>query len=114
MPRPSRPPGSSDALSKAGQSNRARRESDPGKIDSELLKLLRCPDTRQGLHPADSPLLEELNRQAAAGQLKNRAGQLVRAALDGGLVRADGKFLYPIRENIPVMLMAEAIPLLHS
>ena len=31
--------------------------------------------------------------------------------LDAGLLRADGKFLYPVRHNIPVMLVDEAIPL---
>jgi uncharacterized protein YbaR (Trm112 family) len=29
----------------------------------------------------------------------------------GGLVRADNKILYPIREDIPVMLIDEGIPL---
>jgi uncharacterized protein YbaR (Trm112 family) len=27
------------------------------------------------------------------------------------LVRADGKFIYPIRQEIPIMLIDEAIPL---
>ncbi len=31
--------------------------------------------------------------------------------IDGGLVREDGKCLYPIRGNIPIMLIDEAIPL---
>jgi uncharacterized protein YbaR (Trm112 family) len=31
--------------------------------------------------------------------------------LEGGLVRADGKVLYPMRGEIPVMLIDEAIPL---
>ena len=31
--------------------------------------------------------------------------------LDGGLIRADRKMLYPIREDIPVMLIEEGIPL---
>jgi len=31
--------------------------------------------------------------------------------IDAGLVRADGKFLYPIRHDIPIMLVDEAIPL---
>jgi uncharacterized protein len=31
--------------------------------------------------------------------------------LDGGLVRSDRKILYPIREDIPVMLIEEGIPL---
>ena len=51
------------------------------------------------------------NRQIAAGQLQNRAGQPVKEPIDGGLVREDKRFLYPIRQNIPVMLIDEAIPL---
>jgi uncharacterized protein YbaR (Trm112 family) len=31
--------------------------------------------------------------------------------LDGGLIRGDRKMLYPIREDIPVMLIEEGIPL---
>ena len=80
-------------------------------IDAELLKILCCPETHQELRVADSALVEKLNQQADAGTLKNRAGQPVKEKLDGGLVRADGKFLYPIRKDIPVMLVDEAIPL---
>jgi uncharacterized protein YbaR (Trm112 family) len=80
-------------------------------IDAELLKILCCPETHQELRVADSALVEKLNQQAVAGTLKNRAGQPVKEKLDGGLVRADGKFLYPIRKDIPVMLVDEAIPL---
>jgi len=79
-------------------------------IDPELLKIMCCPETHQPLALADAPLVELLNRQIAAGQLKNRAGQLVKEKLDGGLVREDRKFLYPVRQNIPVMLIDEAIP----
>ena len=79
--------------------------------DTDLLKILCCPETHQGLHAAERVLVEKLNQQIAANNLKNRAGLPVKQKLDGGLVRADGKFLYPIRENIPVMLMDEAIPL---
>ena len=81
-------------------------------FDVELLNILCCPETRQKLTLADSPVLEKLNQQIAASQLQNRAGQTVREKLDGGLVRADGKYLYPIRQNIPVMLVDEAIPLI--
>jgi uncharacterized protein YbaR (Trm112 family) len=41
--------------------------------------------------------------------VRNRAGRAVTETLDGGLLRADGKFLYPIRQDIPVMLVDEAI-----
>ena len=79
-------------------------------LDSDLLNLLCCPETRQALHAAEASLLDQLNRQIAAGTLKNRAGQPVKEKLDEGLVRADGQFLYPVRRNIPVMLVEEAIP----
>jgi uncharacterized protein YbaR (Trm112 family) len=80
-------------------------------VDQELLKILRCPETLQELRLAEGPLISRLNSSIAAGSAKNRAGQTVTEALDNGLVRADGRFLYPIRKNIPVMLIEEAISL---
>jgi uncharacterized protein YbaR (Trm112 family) len=80
-------------------------------IDAELLHILCCPETHQGLRVAEPPLVEKLNQQIASGGLKNRAGQPVKEKIEGGLVRADGKYLYPIRGDIPVMLVDEAIPL---
>jgi uncharacterized protein YbaR (Trm112 family) len=79
-------------------------------IDSELLKILCCPETHQELRPGEPALIARVNQQIAAGTLQNRGGQLVKEPIDGGLMRADGKFLYPIRQGIPVMLVDEAIP----
>lgn len=80
-------------------------------VDPELLKIMCCPETHQELRLAESVVIEKINRQIAAGSLVNRAGQPVKEAIEGGLVRADGKLLYPIRRNIPVMLVEEGIPL---
>jgi uncharacterized protein YbaR (Trm112 family) len=80
-------------------------------IESEFLSLLCCPETHQDLRLAEAALLDELNRRIVSGSLKNRAGQVVCEKLSEGFVRADGKFLYPIRQHIPVMLLNEAIPL---
>ena len=80
-------------------------------IDPELLKILCCPETHQTLTVADATLVEKLNQQIGAGQLKNRGGKPVQEKMDGGLVRADGKYLYPISQKIPIMLVDEAIPL---
>lgn len=80
-------------------------------IDSELLKILRCPETHQPVRVAEPALIEKLNRQIGSGGQQNRAGQTVKEKVDGGLVRNDGKFLYPIRQGVPVMLFEEAIPL---
>ena len=80
-------------------------------IDPELLKFLCCPETHQSVALAETPLVESLNRQIEAGQLHNRAGQPIKERIDGGLLRADGQFLYAIRQNIPLMLIDEAVPL---
>ena len=80
-------------------------------MDKELLDMLCCPETKQDVSLADAPLVESLNRKIEAGQLKNRGGEILREKLDSGLIRADGKFLYPVREDIPIMLIDEAIPL---
>jgi uncharacterized protein YbaR (Trm112 family) len=80
-------------------------------IDPELLKILCCPETHQEVRLAEAAVIDKLNGQIAAGALVNRAGQPVKEKIEGGLVRADGKVLYPIRRNIPVMLVDEGIPL---
>jgi uncharacterized protein YbaR (Trm112 family) len=80
-------------------------------VDAELLKILCCPETRQPLSLADAALLQRLNEQITAGRLHNRAGKPVTRKCDGGLVRKDGQFVYPICESIPVLLIDEAIPL---
>ena len=49
--------------------------------------------------------------QIEAGQMRNRAGELVTEQLDGGLLREDGRFVYPIRRDIPVLLIDEALPM---
>ena len=80
-------------------------------VNPELLKILCCPETHQSLRECTAEQVEELNRQITAGTLKNRAGKIVTSKLSGGLVRSDGKYLYPIREQIPIMLIDEALPL---
>lgn len=80
------------------------------KMDPEFLKIICCPETHQELRPAEPSLVEDLNRRIAKGDLRNRAGQSIKEQLDGGLVRGDGKYLYPIHRNIPVLLVDEAVP----
>lgn len=80
-------------------------------IDKDLLAILCCPDTKQEVTVAADTLVRQLNERIAKGELKNKAGQMVVDKLDGGLLRADKKILYPIREDIPVMLIEEGIPL---
>lgn len=80
-------------------------------MDKELLDMLCCPETKQDVSLADPALIASLNREIEAGRLKNRGGEMVKENLDSGLIRADRKILYPVREDIPIMLIDEAISL---
>jgi len=80
-------------------------------VSKELLEILVCPETRQPLTPASADLLAKLNAAISAGQLTNRAGQAVKQKLSSGLVRQDGKVLYAIVDDIPLMLVDESISL---
>jgi uncharacterized protein YbaR (Trm112 family) len=80
-------------------------------IDQELLDILACPEDKTPVKLAEASLIEEINRRIEAGSLKNRAGNAVEKKIDGGLIREDGKYLYPIEDEIPIMLIDEAISL---
>lgn len=76
---------------------------------SPLLDILCCPETHQSFTLADASLIRRLNADIAAGRIKNRSGQIVKTSLDAGLLREDGKWLYPIRDDIPILLIEEAL-----
>jgi uncharacterized protein YbaR (Trm112 family) len=80
-------------------------------VEKELLELIQCPETRQALHEASPALLERLNARQARGELCNRAGAPVAAPLAEGLVREDGRVLYPVLDGFPMLLVEEAIAL---
>ena len=80
-------------------------------IRSELLKILVCPENQSALTVASNELIVRVNRAIALGQLKNRADQTLARPLSGGLLRADRVVLYPIVDDIPMMLVDEGIPL---
>ena len=80
-------------------------------IDKDLLAIICCPETKQDVSLADDAMIGQLNDRIGNGTLKNKAGQIITERLEGGLVRADKKILYPIREDIPVLLIEEGIPL---
>ena len=80
-------------------------------VSQELLEILVCPETKQPVSPASAEILQKLSTQVAAGNLRNRGGEKVAKAPTEGLVREDGKILYPVEDDIPVMLVEESIEL---
>lgn len=80
-------------------------------INPDLLTILCCPETKQKVVVADETVISLLNSSVTRGELKNKGNRPVTEPFEGGLVREDGTLLYPIRDNIPVMLIEEGIPL---
>jgi uncharacterized protein YbaR (Trm112 family) len=78
---------------------------------AELLKIVCCPETHQALRVADETLIKALNQRIQGGGVRNKAGKLVEKALETGFVREDGKAIYPVQGNLPILLIDEAIEL---
>jgi uncharacterized protein YbaR (Trm112 family) len=79
-------------------------------VEKELLEILCCPETKQDLTLVQATVVARLNQLIKEGKLKNRAGETIKEPMDAGLLREDRKYLYMIREDIPIMLIDEAIP----
>ena len=60
---------------------------------------------------ADEGLIARINQEIATGRVKTSGGQPIDAPIEGGLVREDRQVLYPVVEDIPNMLIEQAIRL---
>ncbi|MBF0280656.1 MAG: hypothetical protein HQM13_22875 [SAR324 cluster bacterium] len=80
-------------------------------INKDLVDILACPETKESVSIVDEELIRKINKKILDGALFNRGNQQIKENIDGGLIREDKKYLYPIREDIPIMLIEEAIPL---
>ena len=80
-------------------------------VSQDLLEILVCPETKQPVSLAPGDVLTRLNGEIEAGRLRNRGGDPVSKPIQEGLLREDGKILYIVDDDIPVMLIEESIAL---
>ena len=79
-------------------------------IDRDLLSLLVCPETKKNLELADEATIAKVNAAIAEKKAFTKGKEKVEQPIDGGLLRqGDKKYLYPIRNNIPVLIVEELI-----
>jgi uncharacterized protein YbaR (Trm112 family) len=78
-------------------------------MDKRLLDVLCCPASKTSLRPLSRSELDALNRAIRGGGVQSTAGASVDQPLAQGLITADGKLVYRVEDDIPVMLVEEAI-----
>jgi uncharacterized protein YbaR (Trm112 family) len=78
-------------------------------LDPELLALLVCPQTHQDVTLATSEEIVQINDAIREGRVRTAGGNPVDQPVEGALIRADRSIAYPIRDGIPVMLVAEGL-----
>tara|TARA_B100000929_G_scaffold120344_1_gene95376 strand:- start:465 stop:722 length:258 start_codon:yes stop_codon:yes gene_type:complete len=80
-------------------------------MDPNLLNIICCPVTREKLSIATSKQLEFINAEIANSTLKKLDGSIAEKPQSKALINATKTLLYPIEEDIPILLENEAIEL---
>lgn len=78
-------------------------------LNAELLALLVCPETHQEVTLATPGEIALLNEAIRQGQVRTAGGSPVEQPVEDALIRQDRLIAYPIRDGIPVMLVAEGL-----
>ena len=78
-------------------------------IDGKLLEILCCPVSRTPLTRLSQARLDKLNAAINARQLRYVGGETVEANLTEALITEDSKVIYPVEDDIPMLLEERGI-----
>lgn len=78
-------------------------------MDKRLLDILCCPVTKAPLRLLAANELAALNAAIASDRVLDKAGTRVDAPVPAALMTIDGRTIYRVEEDIPVMLAEESI-----
>lgn len=73
-------------------------------VQGKLLEILCCPVSKTPLRHLESSRLEKLNRAIEAGEVQTVTGDTVESPLAEALITEDSRVIYPVTDNIPVLL----------
>ncbi len=78
-------------------------------VNGKLLEILCCPVSKTPLTVLGRQKLEKLNRAIENGEALYVGGEKVTEPLQEGLITEDGKVIYPVQDDIPILLEEKAI-----
>lgn len=78
-------------------------------IPQELLDILCCPKSKTDVVLLTADQLQRLNTLISKQKITYVNGDPVKKALQEGLITIDGKTVYRIDDNIPIMLIEKGI-----
>ncbi len=80
-------------------------------LNPDLLALLVCPETHQDVVLATPDEIARINEAIQRSSVHTAGGTLVEQPVQAALIRIDRAVAYPIRDDIPVMLVPEGLVL---
>ncbi len=78
-------------------------------VDGKLLEILCCPVSKTPLTVLGKQKLGKLNTAISGGDALYIGGDKVTKPLQEGLITEDGKVIYPVQDNIPILLEEKGI-----
>lgn len=78
-------------------------------VDGKLLEILCCPVSKTPLTVLGRQQLEKLNSAIESGDALYIGGEKVTNRLQEGLITEDGKVIYPVQDDIPILLEEKGI-----
>jgi uncharacterized protein YbaR (Trm112 family) len=68
-----------------------------------------CPVSKVALNRLEHSRLEKLNRAITSGEVQTVHGEKVSIALKEALITEDGRVIYPVMDDIPLLLEEKGI-----
>ena len=78
-------------------------------LDDKLLEVLCCPSTKVPVNMLHDDKLKKLNARIKEGQVRYVGVEKVEEPVEEALITEDGKTIYTITSNIPIMLVDKGI-----
>jgi uncharacterized protein YbaR (Trm112 family) len=78
-------------------------------IDGKLLEILCCPVSKTPLARLQAKRLKKLNQAISSGEVQYVRGEPVEETLRDALITEDSKVIYPVIDDIPILLEEKGI-----